>query len=178
MHRALIERLLRQWKALIVLERLQQEEFSLLSSRKPQAVAGLEFSIHELMRQIVAERQELKTMLNGQRIRAMLDELPPDLEARILMPDYDRIKGLPEFHADITLRALYDKVLQLVDKAEQACAKQAERNSALALGLYDQSQSILEFMHKEIQPKKVDVYGRKGAMQNARGEAALIQGRL
>ena len=178
MHRALIERLLRQWKALMVLEHLQQEEFALLASRQPQAVAGIEFSIHELMRQIVDERHEVRRLLQGRRIKALLAELPAGLGARTLLSDFDHIQGLPAFDEDVTVVDVYQTLMKLADDAEQLCAKQAEKNSSLALGLYDQSKSLLEFVHGEIQPDNKEVYSRKGSMCKGRGDAALVQGRL
>ncbi|AGW12426.1 flagellar export chaperone FlgN [Megalodesulfovibrio gigas] len=178
MHRALIERLLRQWKALLVLDHLQQEEFSLLAERQPQAVATIEFSIHELMRQIVDERHAVRAMLQGRRLRALMADLPPELGARTLLSDFDHIQGLPVFAPEVALVEVYETLLKLVDDAEQHCARQAEKNTALALGLYDQSKSLLDFMHKEIQPENGEVYSRKGAMRKSRGAAALVQGRL
>ena len=178
MHRALIERLLRQWKALLVLEHLQQEEFALLTDRQPQAVAGIEFSIHELMRQIVDERHEVRAMLQGRRLKELLAELPTELHARTLLADFDHIQGLPAFAPDATLVEVYETLMKLADDAEQQCARLAEKNTALALGLYDQSKSLLDFMHNEIQPDNAEVYSRKGAMRKSRGDAALVQGRL
>ncbi|GAB7078992.1 flagellar export chaperone FlgN [Megalodesulfovibrio paquesii] len=178
MHRPLIERLLRQWKALMVLDQLQQEEFALLVARQPHAVAGIEFSIHELMRQIVDERHEVRKLLQGRRLKLLMADLPAELGARTLLDDFDKIQGLPAFPKDVPLVEVYQTLLTLADDAEQACAKQAEKNTSLALGLYDQSKGLLEFMHREIQPDVQDVYSRSGAMRKSRADAALVQGRL
>lgn len=179
MHRPLLERLLRQWKAFQILGKLQREEFALLRERDPQAVASVEFSIHELMRQIVDERQEVRAMLQGRRLRQFIKDLPEGLDARTLLPDFDCIRGLPALPPGIPLARVYAVLHDMLDNAEQDCARQAEKNTALALGLFDQSQNLLSFLHEQVKPKPAATYSKYGALRKQqRPEAALIQGRL
>jgi len=65
----------RQKKALEVLEALLAEEFAELRKRKPESITGIEFSIHELMRQIGNERTALKDSLGGQRLSDVIQLL-------------------------------------------------------------------------------------------------------
>ncbi|EPR41706.1 FlgN family protein [Desulfovibrio sp. X2] len=152
------ENLDRQHKAMVVLYELLQEEFSLLRAGKPQEVTGLEMSIQELIRQIALERAELKSMVLARegtvvRLNVLVDSMPPE-------------EGEP-------LR----KLVNTIDALEQACARQADKNSNLAMALFDQSKSMLEFMQSQIKPKRVDVYARNGRFAQGKSEAALLHGR-
>ena len=62
MTRRILENLTRQAKALKVLLHLQEEEFAHLSEFRPQSVGALEFSIQELMRQILSERTNVRVI--------------------------------------------------------------------------------------------------------------------
>ncbi len=146
--------LVRQFKALQVLDLLVGEEFTYLKENKPQDVTATEFSIHELMRQLAVERLELKHMLGGKRLRETMDTLPEEQQA-VLFP-----------------------LLQNIDDLEQQCARQASMNAKLALALHDQSQSLLEFIHDQIKPKDQSTYGKMGRYQEHRPEAVIIRGKF
>ena len=154
----IMDSLARQVRALDLLNFLQAEEFSRLKDLKPKSVTEIEFSIQELIRQVAAEREWVKTLLGGRKLRELKEELRP------IMPEkMDELASL----------------LSNVDAREQACAIQAEHNSALALALMDQSQSMLEFLHKQVAPKKQDGYSAKGRMLHQdKPEASILRGRL
>ena len=144
----------RQAKALSLLTDLLDEEFSLLLNRDTESVMSLEFSIHELLRQITIEKEEVIRRLGGGRV-------------------LDYAEMLPEEEGDI-LRALW----QTIDDSEQTCARKASRNTELSLGLMDQSTELLDYLHKRILPPQSQTYGRSGRYTQNHPEASLISGRL
>ncbi|MDR2893209.1 MAG: flagellar protein FlgN [Deltaproteobacteria bacterium] len=146
--------LTRQAKALELLEQLQLEEHELLLARDTEAISSLEFSIHELLRQIAVEREELRGEMQGTRV----------LEYAGMLPDEDGDKVREQYQA--------------IDNAEQRCARQAEENTALSLTLLDQSQGLMDYLYEQVQPKQEFVYGARGSYTNKRPQAAIINGRL
>ena len=146
--------LFRQVKGLELLHSLLEEEFTCLLERDVEEVSSLEFSIHELMRQLLVERMEIKEVMNGVKISEYAGLLPQ------------------EDGANIT--ALVDELL----KREQVCSRQASLNSTLAFGLLDQGQELLDLLYSAAVPKQADTYGAKGGMQANKPRAALISGRL
>ena len=146
--------LLRQTKGLELLHSLLEEEFARLLERNVEEVSALEFSIHELMRQLLTERLEIKDIMNGVKIGEYADMLPEE--------DGAEVKEL---------------VKNLLDR-EQVCSRQAGLNSTLAFGLLDQGQELLDFLYSAAVPKQADTYGSKGGLQTNKPRAALISGRL
>lgn len=146
--------LVRQFKALQVLELLVGEEFAHLRNNKPQDVTGTEFAIHELMRQIAVERLELKKTLGGKRLREVMPMLPEEQQTAL------------------------SELLISIDDLEQQCARQASINAKLALALHDQSQTLLDYIHERVKPKSQNTYGKMGRYTQTRPEAALIRGRF
>lgn len=146
--------LTRQFKALELLHSLLGEEFELLCKRDTDSVAILEFSIHELLRQVAGERAGLKKSIEGSTLR-----------------DYAGM--LPEEQGAETLRLYH-----LIDSLEQLCSRQASRNTELSLALMDQSQTLLVHLHKQITPKQPNCYGAGGRMVSERPQAAIYSGRM
>lgn len=144
----------RQARALALLGRLLQEEFELLCARNTDEVMNLEFSIHELLRQIANEKDFMGRLLGGGRLR-------------------DYISMLGEEQAE-PLNYLFN----IVDSFEQRCSRQATNNCELSLALLDTSTETLNFLHDKLMPKDINTYGRAGAYVNSRPEATLISGRL
>lgn len=159
MIRVIQENLTRQTRALELLSALLEEEFSELMGRKPQDVSVLEISIQELMRQLAAERLSLRRVIAGawpgrERVREVMAALSNEEAA-----------GLSE-------------LLQLLDRTEQSCAIQADKNRLLALGLYDQSLQLLQELHSRVEPGKADVYSRRGRYAKATSpQASFFRGR-
>lgn len=153
------ENMYRQSKALALLFTLLTEEFSRLTNRNPQSVSQIEFTIQELMRQIASERMSLRGLIkrynqDSVRLRDLLPRIDKDMRTE-----------LEFFMGDI-------------DKTEQRCAVQASKNQELAHALLEQSQSLLGFLHKEIQPKNQNVYSARGRYEVTSPQATLINGRL
>lgn len=146
--------LTRQFKGLELLNSLLEEEFGLLCNRNTDAVATLEFSIHELLRQIAQERTSLKATIEGATLK-----------------EYAGM--LPEEQKEEALRLYY-----LIDSLEQRCSRQASLNTELSLSLLDQSHSLLVFLHKQITPKQPNCYGAGGRLVNERPQAAIYSGRM
>ena len=144
----------RQFKALELLETLLEEEYLLLEVRDTDAVAALEFSIHELLRQIASERTSVKTVMQGTRL----------LEYAGMLPEEDG--------REVT------RLWRLIDSLEQRCSRSASRNAELSLALMDQSHRLLTYLHEQITPRQVGVYGAAGKVITERPGAALISGRL
>ena len=155
MHEHILSGLHRQNKAMELLQNLLVEEFDLLVERDTEAVVQLEFSIHELLRQIASEKMQIIRLLDGQKAG-------------------DYAQGLAEDARD----ALLD-LLRTLDGLEQRCARQATQNTELSLGLLDQSRALLNTLHSQIAPKTGSTYGKRGAMSSIRRpDAALLVGRL
>ena len=147
--------LTRQFKGLELLFSLLEEEFELLCARDTDAITMLEFSIHELLRQVATERVSLKDTMQGTKI----------LEYANLLTDEDEAQEI---------RRLY----HLIDALEQRSSRQATRNTELSLALLDQSQALVSFLHDQITPKQTQCYGRSGKISDNRPGAAIYSGRL
>jgi hypothetical protein len=144
----------RQFKALELLASLLEEEFELLCSHDTDGVAALEFSIHELLRQIVDERMTLKKAIQGATIAEYAGMLPDEEGQEV--------------------RRLYT----LIDSLEQQSSRRASRNAELSLALLDQSRSLLVFLHERIAPRSATCYGAGGRLKEHRPEAAIYSGRF
>ncbi len=145
----------RQSRALFLLSHLLEEEFSYLARQDTIAVMEVEFSLHELLRQIAREKEEVINQLGGGRV-------------------LDYAAMLQEEEANL-IQSLY----YAIDDAEQECARKATQNTELALGLMDQSTDLLNFIHKRLIPQNTDTYTKKGAYNpTPRPDAALISGSL
>lgn len=154
----ILSNLRRQLGAVALLESLLAEEFSHLSTRQPAAVAAVEFSIQELLRQIAAERHALHA------VYAAVD------------PNARRLADIAGRLDDATREAAA-QLCASIDKTEQRAARQASRNYAMALGLYDLTKSSLDNLQKLMTPKK-GVYGARGRMATATPPPGMISGRL
>lgn len=148
----------RQSKALALLFTLLEEEFSLLRNREAPEISRIEFSIQELLRQIAAERSSLRGLValmkpGAKRLAALLPGLPAEEAAAL------------------------STALRRIDRGEQACAVQAEKNTIMAQALAEQSRSLLNYLHQEIQPKSADTYSGRGRYAMRRPEASLLQRR-
>lgn len=144
----------RQQQALAVLGDLLEEEYQLLLQHNTQAVVALEFSIHELIRQIANEKAGIIRMLGGGKVLHYAEMLPEE--------DGQKIRDL--FNG--------------IDRGEQRSSRQASINTELSLALLDQSQATLTELHTQVVPKNSLTYGKRGAMDNHRPQASLISGRL
>ena len=155
MHEYILSGLQRQHKAMELLQNLLLEEFDLLVARDTDAVAQLEFSIHELLRQIASEKIQVIDLLGGQKARDYARSLAEDAQDAVL------------------------ELLETLDGFEQRCARQAAQNAELSLSLLDQSRALLNTLHARISPKTGNTYGKRGAMSSIRRpDAALLVGRL
>ena len=145
--------LVRQQKGMELLFELLEEEFSLLQENKTEEVVALEFSIHELLRQLAEERTAIKSVMQETRVAEYAELLEPERCAEI--------------------KAL----LKGVDDAEQKSARQASHNTRLSLALLDQSQGLLDFLHEQVVSKPQTSYGGKTAFRGRRTMPALLSGR-
>lgn len=146
--------LTRQAKGLELLNELQLEEFELLKARDTAAIGAMEFSVHELLRQLAVERDELKGEMQGTKVEEYASMLPEEEGAQIL------------------------DMFGRIDKAEQRCARQAELNSSMSLALLDQSHHLMTNLYEQVQPKQPPVYGARGVIRTHRPQASLLNGRL
>jgi uncharacterized protein YbjQ (UPF0145 family) len=144
----------RQAKGLELLLALMHEEYDLLLKRNTEEIMVLEMSIHELLRQLAAEKTMVMRMLGGGKL-------------------LDYAQMLPE-EQGLALRALWHEA----DELEQQCSRQATINVEFSLALLDQSQASLMFLHKRLMPENHNTYGRSGTYTNARPDAAILSGRL
>lgn len=155
MHKIIQESLSRQDRALELLRELLEEEYEILLSRDTRAVASLEFSIQELIRQLAVEKSLVIRSLGGRRVSEYAGSLDEDRGRELL------------------------SVFQSIDGREQAVSRQASRNAQLSLALLDQSTLTLQALTSEVTPPAAGRYGRRGGMLHERHpRAALISGRL
>lgn len=149
------ESLHRQEKALELLRDLLEEEYEMLLARQTKAVASLEFSIQELIRQLAVEKALVIRSLDGEKVL--------DFAAR-----------QPREHNE-TLQKLYKSI----DDGEQRVSRQASRNAQLSLALLDQSTRTLQALTSQAAPPMAGIYSRHGDMRyELHPQAALISGRL
>ena len=142
----------RQNKAMDLMLELLEEEFALLMERDTDAIMTLEFSIHELLRQLASEKESIIRFLGGGRLNDYAQMLPEDKRMVIL------------------------NLWHEIDKKEQTCARQASQNTQLSLGLLDQSKDLLNYLHERIVPPQRTAYSRKGVYAQTRPNASLING--
>ncbi|MFW5487019.1 MAG: flagellar export chaperone FlgN [Desulfovibrio sp.] len=153
------QNLTRQGKALHVLHHLLMEEFSHLLDGEPEKVSIVEMALQELMRQIAVERLELKSMLGSEpgkdvRLADSMDKFSPEDQKAIM---------------EVTMQ---------VDEMEQTCARQADKNRSLALALFDQSSSMIHYLHDQVKPKNTTAYSANGRFAKAPKGAPMVSGRL
>ena len=154
MYQLISTSLCRQAKGLEYLHDLLDEEFRIICGRDMQAVAACEFSIQELIRQLVVEKEFVMERLSGIRVRQYAQQL------------------------DDNQRQTIETWAEKIDKEEQVCARKATRNSELSLALLDQNEQSLQTLFKEAVPEETFVYGRRGAMRPVAAQGSLIHGRL
>lgn len=149
----------RQMKGFELLKSLLEEEFDLLRGKNSQLVTQIEFSIQELMHQLMIERSLLVKKLQGKRLRQYIAAFP----------------DTPQAHEDA---ALLDALIDVIDRLEQDCARLAENNKVLVLALMDQSQALVDYLYKQVVPKEKGAYSPHGKYASRRPEAALIKGKF
>ena len=148
----------RQKKAYKLLLFMLREEFNLMQGKDPRLISKLEFSIQELLQQLVKEREDLKSIVQdlggpGSRLMQVMQEFPEEIKDE------------------------FNNYLERIDDLEQQCAKQADVNSEIALALVDQSRSLLDYMQKQLRPKKQSTYTAKGKMYKSQSKPSMLQGR-
>lgn len=149
------DHLFRQSQALSLLCTLENEEYDLLAARDVSAIAPLEFSVQELIRQIAAEKTAVIRLLQGGKV----------LDYAALLPAEQGSK----------LRRLYTAI----DRHEQQASRAASRNARLSLALLDQNQHILQELNSKAVPRQATTYGRRGRMlYQQKPEASIISGSL
>ena len=154
MYQLIYTSLVRQAKGLELLRELLSEEYRLICERKMEEVASCEFSIQELIRQLVNEKEFVMERLKGQRLREYAKDLAAEDQKAVLT------------------------IAEQIDKNEQKASLQASLNSQLSLALLDQNEKNLQTLFKQVVPENTVVYGRRGAMQKVAAQGALISGRL
>ena len=154
MYQLILSSLSRQEKGLQLLQKLLEQEYRIICERKLDLVAHAEFSIQELIRQLVVEKEFVIGLLKGVPLR-------------------EYAQGLGEEMA----QPLLDALMRL-DAIEQKSSRQAARNSQLSLALLDQNAKSMQTLFKQAVPEKTLVYGRRGGMRAVASQGALISGRL
>ena len=155
MYDIIIASLNRQDRALGVLFDLLEDEYELLMKRDTDAIAANEFSIQELIKQLLHEKNVVIRALGGIRASQYAETLPEE-------------QGRP----------LLD-LLASIDKGEQNTSRNASRNAQLCLALLDQNTRNLNKFTEHAVPKTAFVYGRRGAMRTvAHTEASFVTGRM
>lgn len=154
MYQRISESLFRQSQALNLLRDLLEEEYEILLGRDTSAVAPLEFSIQELIRQLAVEKTLVIRSLEHRPVLEFAKSLPEDQKEKI------------------------NTLFEAIDRSEQGVSRQASRNAQLSLALLDQSTHTLKVLTNQVVPNS-GVYSRSGGVRQAlHPQAALISGRL
>ncbi|MBQ7457488.1 MAG: flagellar export chaperone FlgN [Desulfovibrio sp.] len=154
MYDVILESLLRQERGLALLYDLLKQEYNNICDRKMTLVSHQEFSIQELIRQLVEEKEFVIRILKGIPLQKFAQSLADDA-------------AKPLFEA-----------LERLDRAEQLTSRQATHNSQLVLGLLDQNSKSMDTLFKEAVPEVSLVYGRRGSMHTLPSQGVIISGRL
>ncbi|WP_028575778.1 flagellar export chaperone FlgN [Desulfonatronovibrio hydrogenovorans] len=150
--------LTRQKQGMAVLFSLLEEEFSALMANTPGEVASLEFSIQELVRQLMDEKEEIRSEL--------------DRNAFSKLADY--IEGLKD---DDALKI--NEILKGIRALEDKCAVQAMKNNEIARALAEQSAGMVNFFYDQLAPRDENVYSSKGRWNDSGAKSTgLLRGRL
>lgn len=140
----IIANLNRQKLTLELLAKLQAEEFSHLMELDPTAVTSVDFSIQELLRQLIAEREDLRAMI------------------RSASPEASKLAQILDSMDDVS-RKTVNILLCDIDRLEQSRSIQAEKNSRLAVALFEQTKGYVSFIQGKIAPKP-PTYTRRGEL--------------
>ncbi|WP_052507414.1 flagellar export chaperone FlgN [Desulfonatronovibrio magnus] len=150
--------LIRQKQALGLLYSLLEEEFSALLENSPQQVSSIEFSIQELIRQLMDEKEAIKKILTENSF-ADLNEYKNSLEQgenRIISEEIEDIKVL-----------------------EEQCSHQAMKNNRIASALAEQSAGMLSFFYDSVTPRQQNVYSAQGRWNDKPSKhTGLLKGRM
>ncbi len=148
--------LMRQKQALGILFTLLEEEFSSLAGNASEDVASLEFSIQELIRQLMDEKDAVKSMLD-QNTFSSLEEY---------------IESLDQGEAGTIQETLKD-----LQTMEEQCSVQAMKNNAMASALAEQTAYLVKIMYDQVTPREENVYGAGGRWhENGSRSSGLLRG--
>lgn len=150
--------LIRQKQALGLLFSLLEEEFSALLDNSPQEVSSLEFSVQELIRQLMDEKDEIRYILEKNSASSLTQYL----------------EDLDSGESSVIREILED--LRLL---EEKCSHQAMKNNEVAKALAEQSAGLLSFFYEQVTPKQENVYSARGRWYDSASKSTgLLRGRL
>lgn len=157
MERLVVDSIARQAKGAQLLAMLLEEEHRLLRSGNPQAVAGVELMVQELVRQLAAERSLTRRLLAALGVERVA-ELLPRLEE--------------------SSRQDCQRWMAALEAGEQHSARQSMINMDLAEALLQQTRGLLARIQQDLLPRQAHVYTARGVWQRQTPEAAMVRGRL
>ncbi len=157
MERLVVESIARQAKGAQLLAMLLEEEHRLLRAGNPQAIAGVELMVQELVRQLAAERALTRRLLGSLGVERVA-ELLPCLEE--------------------SSRQACQQWMAVLEASEQHSARQSMINMDLAEALLQQTRGLLARIHQDVLPRQSHVYTARGVWQRQASEATLVRGRL
>ncbi|MFN2268230.1 MAG: flagellar export chaperone FlgN [Desulfonatronovibrio sp.] len=150
--------LIRQKQALGVLFSLLEEEFSALLGNSPKEVSSLEFSVQELIRQLMDEKDEIRNILEKNNVSSLTQYLE-DLES-------GESSVIREILEDLRL-------------LEEKCSHQAMKNNEIAKALAEQSAGLLSIFYDQVTPRQETVYSASGRWyDNGSKSTGLLRGRM
>jgi hypothetical protein len=157
MEQLVVQSISRQAKGAQLLAMLLEEEHRLLRAGTPQAVAGVELMVQELVRQLAAERALVRRLLGGlgvERVGDLMAQMEEDSRAKCA------------------------EWLQALEAGEQKSARQSMINMDLAEALLAQTRGLLARIQRDVLPRESHVYTARGMWQRRAPDAALVHGRL
>ncbi len=150
--------LMRQCKAMGVLLSLLEEEFEALANNAGQEIASVEFSIQELIRQLMDEKEALRSILRDSSYSGLAD--------------YVHVLGPQD-------RAAMSTILDELKAMEERCSFQAMKNRTMASALAEQNAALVKFLYDQVAPVKESVYSSKGRWNdNGSRSTGIIRGML
>ena len=100
---------------------------------------NLEFSIHELIRQITTEKECVIKKLSGGKLLDYAEMLPEDEKLALV------------------------EIYNIIDSREQSCGRQSQINAEVSFALLEQSKKMLDYFQKQLIKEDTVAYTQKGS---------------
>ncbi|MFO7817455.1 MAG: flagellar export chaperone FlgN [Desulfovibrionales bacterium] len=155
MNNYLLTTLSRLNKGFVLLDVLLREEFSALKGHDTKKIAAVEFSVQELLQQLMREKQILSRNIRESGFDSLNEWLHKNPEEEKTAKIWERTK-----------------------EKEQQAAVQGAKNNKLANALAEQSNMLLGFFYDQLSVEQEDVYSSRATFARRRKDAGIIRGRL
>ncbi|MFP4455354.1 MAG: flagellar export chaperone FlgN [Desulfonatronovibrio sp.] len=150
--------LMRQKQAMGLLISLLEEEYSALANNYSREVSSLEFSIQELIRQLMDEKEAIRLILEKNSFAGLEDYIESLDQGEVL---------------------IIQEILEDLKSLEEVCSVQAAKNNVIASALAEQSAGLVKFLYDQITPREENVYSARGRWHDHGSKSTgLVRGML